>query len=880
MDKTTDLLSKIDYKSFYTRHIPGFESNGKTEAQCLCPFHEDKNPSLSVNLEKGVFKCFGCGEQGGVVKFIQLRYGLDKKGALEKIKEEEGIKSDPESSSGRNPKSKPPKEPRYLILNQVRLIHNQLLTNEIVLKGFQDKYGLTRETIEKYLIGYQNEHYVIPLEIEPGKWTFKEHKGNQLKGGKVLLYPSNVIKEYLPFIIIAEGEFKALLLNQLGFPAVSGTGGANTWKREWNSLFTNLNLILAYDNDEPGRQGSLKVAEFLKGTARSVKQILWPSFMDSKDKKDVTDFFVTLGKKEEDFKRLLDNAKEIAFEIKEIGGMKFIEPEGFEVKEDRVIQIIHFKDGSIPRTAFYTPLFIAGRAIDVDSGFEDVEVTFKRDYKWKKIWISKLLISDARKIVELANHGLPVNSRNAGKMIEYLAAFEAFNMQLIPKTFTAKGVGWKTIQDKRVFILNKMVTRQDKKASQVNNEISVEFFPEPGFERFVKAMKPEGTYAKWREYVKETLKYPYASFALYASFAAPLLRMLKAPNFIVDFWGHTSVGKTTVLELAASVWGSPHKEAGGLVFGWDSTRVFLERMASFFCDVPIFPDDSQTVDDRTLASMLYQIVNGVGRGRGAVAGIRHTPTWHTVCFSTGERPLIECTTFSGARARTVELYGSPFPNAGGSFINDLKQGLRENYGHAGPKFIEGILPIWNKPDEMTRLKEDYKLYQRALSVEANSEVGDRYSHYFAVVKLTADLVHRILGIDDNVIARESIDRVFDNVISESMGDVDIGTRAMQHVLSWASGNERYFKESEYESYGQWKEGEYIGIFPHKLEEILENERYSKKAVLKGWSEKGWIKREDEKHLTCVRHAKTEHGLFQPRRFVIIPWNVVEEFIGK
>ncbi|WP_287719919.1 CHC2 zinc finger domain-containing protein, partial [Nitrosomonas sp.] len=119
------------------RHIPKFDANGKTEVQCLCPFHEDKNPSLSVNLEKGVFKCFGCGEQGGVVKFIQLRYGLDKKEALRKIKEDEGIKSDPESSSGRNLKSKTrntkcetASKSTHHTLNQVKLIHNQFLKNE------------------------------------------------------------------------------------------------------------------------------------------------------------------------------------------------------------------------------------------------------------------------------------------------------------------------------------------------------------------------------------------------------------------------------------------------------------------------------------------------------------------------------------------------------------------------------------------------------------------------------------------------------------------------------------------------------------------------------------------------------------------------------
>lgn len=161
------------------------------------------------------------------------------------------------------------------------------------------------------------------------------------------------------------------------------------------------------------------------------------------------------------------------------------------------------------------------QAIDVDSGLEEVGITFKRDGKRKKIWIAKQVVSDMKKILELSNHGLPVNSNNAGKMIKYLAAFEAFNMNLIPKTFVSKGFGFKLVESKRVFILEKMV---GKKATQGGKEISVEFSPEPGFERFLKAVRPEGTYLKWRECIEPALKYPYAAFAFYASFAAPLLR--------------------------------------------------------------------------------------------------------------------------------------------------------------------------------------------------------------------------------------------------------------------------------------------------------------------------------------------------------------------
>ncbi len=53
------------------RHIPGFTPrNGR--GVILCLFHEEKTPSLSIDLEKGVFHCFGCDAGGGVKDFAQL----------------------------------------------------------------------------------------------------------------------------------------------------------------------------------------------------------------------------------------------------------------------------------------------------------------------------------------------------------------------------------------------------------------------------------------------------------------------------------------------------------------------------------------------------------------------------------------------------------------------------------------------------------------------------------------------------------------------------------------------------------------------------------------------------------------------------------------
>jgi hypothetical protein len=52
----------------------------------LCPFHADKNPSLSVNEDKGLFHCFGCGTSGDVIRFVELIENLNFKEACKILK--------------------------------------------------------------------------------------------------------------------------------------------------------------------------------------------------------------------------------------------------------------------------------------------------------------------------------------------------------------------------------------------------------------------------------------------------------------------------------------------------------------------------------------------------------------------------------------------------------------------------------------------------------------------------------------------------------------------------------------------------------------------------------------------------------------------------
>lgn len=81
----TKILNSLNISKFYQELIPSLEINGKPEALGLCPFHDDHSPSLSVNIETGLFRCFSCDAKGDVFAFYQKYNGCDFPAALREI---------------------------------------------------------------------------------------------------------------------------------------------------------------------------------------------------------------------------------------------------------------------------------------------------------------------------------------------------------------------------------------------------------------------------------------------------------------------------------------------------------------------------------------------------------------------------------------------------------------------------------------------------------------------------------------------------------------------------------------------------------------------------------------------------------------------------
>lgn len=57
-------------------------NTGRVWVKCLCPFHDESNPSATVSYEHDAFNCFGCGVKGDAIKIIRYKEGCSYREAV------------------------------------------------------------------------------------------------------------------------------------------------------------------------------------------------------------------------------------------------------------------------------------------------------------------------------------------------------------------------------------------------------------------------------------------------------------------------------------------------------------------------------------------------------------------------------------------------------------------------------------------------------------------------------------------------------------------------------------------------------------------------------------------------------------------------------
>ncbi len=179
------------------------------------------------------------------------------------------------------------------------------------VRAYLNGRGIPDTMVDAALLGWNGTRITIPIRNRAGEVAFfKLAKDPEDQGpSPKMLAPRDFRYELYGWqrllsrperIIICEGEFDRLVLEAQGLPAVTSTGGAGTFRREWAKDLEGIKEIyICFDRDEAGQRGAWRVGWMIA----DARIITLPEEVGAGG--DVTDFFVQRGRSREDFEKLL-----------------------------------------------------------------------------------------------------------------------------------------------------------------------------------------------------------------------------------------------------------------------------------------------------------------------------------------------------------------------------------------------------------------------------------------------------------------------------------------------------------------------------------------------------------------------------------------------
>jgi DNA primase len=123
----------------------------------LCPFHDERTPSFSVNAEEKLYYCFGCGEGGDAIKFVQQTEALEFQEAVELLAERSGVRVEREEDDPKAEQRRRRRERLHSLLDRAARFYATYLRESAEADGAR-KYlasrGLSKEVLAEFRVGY------------------------------------------------------------------------------------------------------------------------------------------------------------------------------------------------------------------------------------------------------------------------------------------------------------------------------------------------------------------------------------------------------------------------------------------------------------------------------------------------------------------------------------------------------------------------------------------------------------------------------------------------------------------------------------------------------------------------------------------------------
>ncbi|NLO27580.1 MAG: DNA primase [Actinobacteria bacterium] len=144
--------------------ISGYTSLRKRGATYtgLCPFHQEKTPSFTVSAEKGLYYCFGCGEGGDVVRFLERAENLSFVEAIEQLGERFGVPVEFEAGAGPDAARKDRESRLLLLLDKAATFYQRFLwetESGRAALDYLEKRGLGEEVCRAFRVGFSPDEW-------------------------------------------------------------------------------------------------------------------------------------------------------------------------------------------------------------------------------------------------------------------------------------------------------------------------------------------------------------------------------------------------------------------------------------------------------------------------------------------------------------------------------------------------------------------------------------------------------------------------------------------------------------------------------------------------------------------------------------------------
>ena len=151
-----EVLSKADIESVVGKYVSFTKKTGQNLFG-LCPFHSEKTPSFSVNSQKGLYRCFGCGKGGNSIGFIMEIEKMSFPEAVKYLGDQYGVHVEwgEDDSKGASDLKERKKRVMNILTDAAGYYYKALNSNAgKAARDYAAKRQLSQKTLVSFGIGY------------------------------------------------------------------------------------------------------------------------------------------------------------------------------------------------------------------------------------------------------------------------------------------------------------------------------------------------------------------------------------------------------------------------------------------------------------------------------------------------------------------------------------------------------------------------------------------------------------------------------------------------------------------------------------------------------------------------------------------------------